>query len=238
MLLDLITKGGPLIWLLIGCSLVAFAIFLERYFAYHRATINVSDFLHGLSNLIRKKNFAEALHECAGTPGPVARVIHSAVIRHEAPRSELKEIVEEAGQLEVPKLERYLSALLTIAYVAPLIGLLGTVIGLTDSFMAVNRSGGFATPAEISKGVYTSLVTSAVGLSVAIPTYVLYAYLAATARTLIHDMERGGIEIVNIICDSRAQREDAIIAFSEDKDGGRDGAGTGGSDQRTKGTGA
>jgi biopolymer transport protein ExbB len=207
--------ASPLNWLILGCSFVALGIFLERLFAFHRATINVGDFLHGLANLIRKRNFAEALHECAGTPGPVARVIHAAVLRHDAPRDELKAIVQEAGQLEVPRIERYLAAMLTIAYVTPLIGLLGTVIGMIDAFMAVTQADGYVLAADISRGVYQSLVTSAAGLVVAIPTYVLYSYLAASARTLMHDMERGGIEIVNIISDSRARPEDDIIELAE-----------------------
>ena len=144
-------------------------------------------------------------------PRPVARVIHTAIIRHEAPRHELKDIVQEAGQLEVPRLERYLAILHTVAYVAPLIGLLGTVIGLVDTFGEVSVHSGFATPTDVSNGVYTSLITSAVGLAVAIPTFILYSYLAASSRTLMHDMERGGIEIVNIITDARADSE--IISF-------------------------
>ena len=119
-MLDLISKGGPLMWLLLGCSILTIALSLERYFHFHRAAIDVGDLLHGLRNLIRNRNYAEALHECAGTPGPVARVIHSAIIRHDAPRTELKEIVQESGQLEVPKLEKYLAVLLSVAYVAPL----------------------------------------------------------------------------------------------------------------------
>ncbi len=214
MLIDLISKGGPLMWLIIGCSFIGMGIFAERFFHFHRCAINVGDLLHGLSNLIRKKNFAEALHESAGTPGPVARVIHAAILRHDAPRNELKDIVQEAGQLEVPRLERYLPALLTISYVAPLIGLLGTVVGMTNTFMAVSSSSGYATPTDISRGVYESLVTSAAGLAVAIVIYTLYSFLAATARSLMHEMERGGIEIVNIICDNRERGERDIIAFS------------------------
>ncbi|CAN5453241.1 MotA/TolQ/ExbB proton channel family protein [soil metagenome] len=219
MLLDIITKGGPLMWLILGCSFMGLGIFVERFFHFHRCTINVGDLLHGLSNLVRKKNFAEALHESAGTPGPVARVIHSAILRHDAPRDELKAIVQETGQLEVPRLERYLPAMLTIAYVAPLLGLLGTVIGMTNTFMVVSSSTGYATPTDISRGVYESLVTSAAGLAVAIVVYSLYSYLAASARTLMHDMERGGIEIVNIICDNRERGERDIIAFSHSEKG-------------------
>ena len=211
MTFELIEKGRFLMWPLMGCSVLALAIFAERFFYYHRATVTVGDLLRGLANLIKKKNFAEALRECAGTPGPVARVIHEGIIRHELPREQLKEIVQESAQLEVPRLERHLTVLLTIAYIAPLIGMLGTVIGLIDTFLELNAKG-FATTAALSNGVYKSLVTSAAGLVVAIPSYVVYSYLAAQAKSLMHDMERGGIEIVNIICDSRSNS--SLIEFN------------------------
>src|SRR5437867_475810 len=94
-MIDYIQKGGLLMWPILACSIISIAVFLERFFYLHRATIHVGEFLKGLSNLIQRRNFAEALHESAGTPGPVARVIHSAIIRHDAPRSELREIVQE-----------------------------------------------------------------------------------------------------------------------------------------------
>ncbi|MDA0811478.1 MAG: MotA/TolQ/ExbB proton channel family protein [Verrucomicrobia bacterium] len=193
------------------------AIFTERFLHFHRCSIHVGEFLQGLSNLVQKKKFGEALHEAAGTPGPVARVIHAALRRHYAPRTELKDIVQEAGQLEVPKLERYLSVLLTIAYVAPLIGLLGTVIGLIQTFVHVTGGNGFASPALLSKGIYEALITSAVGLAVAVPTYILYSYLAAHVKTLMYDMERAGIEVVNLLVDSRDDRD--IISIAEATDG-------------------
>lgn len=197
-------------WLLLGCSILAIAIALERYFHFHRSRIDVGDLLYGLRNLIRKKNFAEAIHECAGTPGPVARVIHSAILHHGAPRADMKEIVQETGQLEMPKLEKHLAVLLSIAYVAPLIGLLGTILGLVNTFVQVNATGGYATATEISKGVYESLISSAAGLMVAVPTFVIYSFLLAYARTLMHDMERGGIEIVNIIAENRDHHSEII----------------------------
>ncbi len=202
-------------WLLLGCSIIAIAIFLERLFYFHRARIDVGDLLFGLRNLIKNKAYSEALSECAATPGPVARVIHSAIRRHSAPRSELKEIVQESGQLEVPKLEKHLTVLLTVSYIAPLIGLLGSILGLVDTFVQINAVGGFATVAEISQGVYEALITSAVGLMVAIPAFVFYAYLRAYSKSIMHDMEAAGIEVVNTICDLRVQRSD-IIAMRPD----------------------
>ena len=210
---ELITQGGPLIFLLLGCSFLALGVFLERFFHFHRSTIVVQDMLQGLANLISRKNHAEALHVCAGTPGPVARVMKAVLTRHEAPREELKEIAQEAGQLEVPRLERYLPVLLAIAYITPLIGLLGTVMGLIDTFLPVAQNG-YATNTELARGIYQSLITSACGIAVAIPAYILYAYLAANVKTLMHDMERAGIEIVNLLMQSRRTASD-IVEFKE-----------------------
>jgi len=215
-MVELIRNGGPLVWVLLASSVFASGIFVERLFYYHRATVNVSEMLQGLSNLVRRHKFAEAKHECVLTPGPVARVVHSCLRRQNASRDDLRQIAQEAGQLEVPRLERYLRVLATIASVAPLIGLLGTILGLIDTFISVTNVNGMATPTDVSKGVYESLITSAIGLAIAIPTYLFYSYLASSARTLMHDMERAGIEIVNIICDARGEPDKRIVDFDQD----------------------
>lgn len=210
-MIDYIQKGGLLMWPILVCSVIAVAVFAERLFYFHRATIHVGEFLQGLSNLVQRRNFAEALHESAGTPGPVARVIHAAIIRHDAPRAELKEIVQEAGQLEVPKLERFLGVLATLAYVAPLLGLLGTVAGMIDAFGTLSSNGGYATVTELSNGVYKSLLTTAAGLVVATPTFVAYSYLSSRVNSLMHEMERAGIEVVHMLTDREPSSD--IITF-------------------------
>ena len=213
MLVELIFDGGHLVWLLVACSVVSLAVFLERCLYFHRASMDVGQLLEGLANLLRRRNFAEAMHQCVLTPGPVARVMRTALMRHDYPREYLRDIVQEAGQLEVPRVERSLRVLLTIAYVAPLIGLLGTLLGLLDTFGEVTKGAGAATSFSMAGGVYRSLVTSAAGLVVAIPSYVLYSFLASRAKKLLHDVERGGIEVINLIEDSRRQGE--IISISE-----------------------
>ena len=92
-MIELVTKGGPLIWLLLACSMVALGIFAERFFHLHRSVIDVGELMQGVANLVAKRNYAEALHEVAGTPGPVARVVKAALVRHDMPRADLKEIV-------------------------------------------------------------------------------------------------------------------------------------------------
>jgi len=211
--IDYIQKGGLLMWPILVCSIVAIAVFAERLFYLHRATIHTGEFLKGLSNLIQRRNFAEALHESAGTPGPVARVVHAAIIRHSSPRAELREIVQEAGQLEVPKLERFLGVLATVAFLAPLLGLLGTVAGMIDAFGTIASHGGYATVTELSGGVYKSLLTTAAGLVVATPTFVAYSYISSRVNTLLHEMERAGIEVVHMLTDTEALT--GIISFQQ-----------------------
>jgi len=212
-MIDYIQKGGLLMWPILACSVIAIAVFAERIFYLHRATIHVGEFLQGLSNLVQRRNFAEALHESAGTPGPVARVIHSAIIHHGASRAELREIVHEAGQLEVPKLERFLGVLATLAYLAPLLGLLGTVTGMIDAFGTLSSNGGYATVTELSNGVYKSLLTTAAGLVVATPTFVAYSYLSSRVNRLMHEMERAGIEVVHMLTDQEPMSD--IITFKQ-----------------------
>jgi biopolymer transport protein ExbB len=212
-MIEYIQKGGLLMWPILVCSIISIAVFAERLLYFHRATINVGEFLKGLTNLIQRRNFAEALHESAGTPGPIARVIHAAIIRHHAPRSELREIVQEAGQLEVPKLERYLGVLATLAFLAPLLGLLGTVTGMIDAFGTIPAHGGYATVTELSSGIYKSLLTTAAGLVVATPTFVAYSYLSSRVNTILHEMERAGIEIVHLLTETRPIG--GIISFEQ-----------------------
>lgn len=212
-MLELISKGGPLVWLLMTCLGFSLAIFFERLAYYHRASMNVGEFLAGLASLIRRRNYAEALQECVATRVPAGRVIHAALLRHHAPREQLKEIVQEAGQLEVPRLERYLGILNAIAHAGPLIGLLGTVVGLLDSFTNLSAANGITTPAEVARGVYQSLIASALGLVVAIPSYLFFAFLSARSRSIMHDLERAGVEIVNLIED--AKTTDNIVEFRQ-----------------------
>lgn len=223
-MIDYMQKGGPLMWLILFCSVLAGAVFLERVTYFHRITMRVGEFMRGLSNLIQTRRFAEAQMECASSPTPVTRVIHAAIVRHQSTRAELKDIVEEAGQLEVPRLERRLGILATIAFVAPLIGLLGTVVGLIESFVTISSQSGFAGATDIASGIYQSLLTTAAGLVVAIPCAVAYSYLSSRVNTIMHDMERAGIEIVNLISENRHTPSPEIIEFGPQQRNRRQGA--------------
>ena len=198
-MIDIVQKGGPLIWLVLLCSITALGVFMERMFYFHRASINTAEFLRGLANILRRGDFGGALHECASTPGPVARVAHAVVLRHEISRADLRDVASEAGQLEIPKLERNLPLLATVAYVTPLLGLLGTILGLLQTFEAIGAQGGNATITDIAGGVYWGLLASAAALAVAIPAFVAHSFLSARVNDFLRDMERTGIELLAVI---------------------------------------
>lgn len=186
-------------WVILALSVLGLAVFLERLVFLHRVQIRVGEFLRGLANLVREDRFDEARRQCLSTPGPAARVALSAVLAREAPREELRDIVQEAGQLEVPRLERHMLLLHLVAYAAPLLGLLGTVLGLLEAFYLVSSQGGYATVADLSGAVYQSLISAAAGLAVAIAALAAVTYLSSRVKDLLHDMERTGIEMVNLL---------------------------------------
>src|SRR5262249_7860992 len=145
-----------------------------------------------LANLVRNRNLTDARIEGHATSVPVTRVIHSALTRPHLSRSELLEIVEAEAQLAMPRLERNLDLLDGIAYLSPLIGLLGTVTGLIQAFVQLSASNGYATLADVTGGVYQSLLTTAASLAVAIPTILAYCFLSSRLNALMNEMERAG----------------------------------------------
>jgi biopolymer transport protein ExbB len=211
-MLELLQKGGPLMWIILLCSVVALGVFFERLIYLHKASIRVGELLGGLSLLIRNGRIEEALGECSATPGPVARVLESALLRPSESRDVLKDIVKDSAVLEIPKLERNLPVLSALAYVTPLVGLLGTILGLLDAFQIISAHGGYATMAELTRGVYESLLNAAAGLGVAIPAFIGQSYLAARVNDIVQDMERAGIEMVNLLSDRRSSGEESPTA--------------------------
>ncbi len=203
----LIERGGPLVWVLFGLAFVGGVCVVERMFFFHRARINVGNLLVGLGHHIRRRAFAEALHEAARAPGPVARVAHAALLRYYLSRSDLRDVVGEAGQLEVPRIEKNIRAILGAALLAPLVGMLGTLVGMLETFQKVSERGGFTGPAELSAGVFTALIDSVIGLTVAVPLYLFYLYFLGRANRLAHRIERAGIEMVHLIADAREEEE-------------------------------
>src|SRR5690242_21785662 len=141
MLPELLRHGGPMMYLLLLVSAVAAVVFIERLLHCHRAQINSVEFLNGVRNVLKRQNVVEAISICDATPGPVARLVKTAILNRDSGRDRVREALEEAGLAEVPRLEEKLNLLATIAQLAPLLGLFGTVLALMTVFQQILNSG-------------------------------------------------------------------------------------------------
>src|SRR5256885_10163878 len=166
-----LSHGGPMIYLILAASAVALAVFVERVLHFHRAQINSMEFLNGVRNVLKRDNVVEALSICDATPGPVARLVKAAILNRDHGRERVREALEEAGLVEVPRLEAKLNLLATIAQLAPVLGLLGTVLGFMRMFRQMQEAGLNAHVGQLSSGIWQALVCAAAGLAVAIPAH-------------------------------------------------------------------
>lgn len=199
MLPSFMSLGGWMIWVIMATSAVAVAVFLDRLLQYHREQINSGEFLNGVRNVLKRENVVEALAICDATPGPVARLVKVAILNRERGRNAVKEALENAAAWEVPRLEQKLNLLATIAQIAPLMGLLGTVLAYMTIFRGLEDAGLNAHVTQLSGGVWKALICTAAGLAVAIPSYAGYNYLVGRINAMVLDMEQVSTEILNIV---------------------------------------
>lgn len=195
----ILTNGGPVFLLILLAGAVAIVVFIERFFHCHRAQINSTEFLNGVRNVLRRDNVVEAISICDATPGPVARLVKTAILNRDNGRDRVRESLEEAGLVEVPRLEERLNLLATIAQLAPLIGLFGTVMGLMKTFDLVLAKDSAAHAGDLANGVWAAMICCAAGLAVSIPAHAAYNYLVSRVNSIVLDMERAATEIVNIV---------------------------------------
>jgi len=204
MLANLLLLGGPMIWLILAAGAVALTVFVQRVLHYHRAQINSMEFLNGVRTVLKRDNVVEAISICDATPGPVARLVKVAILNRDRGREGVRESLEEAGLMEVPPLEDKLNLLATIAQIAPLLGLLGTVLGFIRIFSQLQAHGPGAHLEALAGGVWQALLCTAAGLALAIPCYAGYNYLVNRVNAIVLDMERAAAEIVNIVAEPSA----------------------------------
>ena len=198
----LLSNGGPVIWLILFAAAIALAVFIERVLYCHRSQINSAEFLNGVRTVLKRDNVVEAISICDATPGPVARIVKTAILNRDRERDRVREAVEEAGLTEVPRLEEHLNLLATIAQIAPLLGLLGTILGFMDVFSQMQEAGLYAHMEQLSHGIWRALICAAAGIAVAIPVHAAYNYLVSRINKIVLDMERAAADIVNIVTEN------------------------------------
>jgi biopolymer transport protein ExbB len=205
MLPKLLAHGGVMLWLIMLVSAVAIAVVIERLLHYHRAQINSTEFLIGVKNVLKRDNVVEALSICDATPGPVARLVKAAILARDRGREGVREALEEAGLMEVPRLEQKLNLLATIAQISPLMGLLGTVMGFIRIYSVMEDQGQYAHGGMLSAGIWQSLICTAAGLAVAIVAYAAYNYLVSRVNSIVLDMEKTSTEVLNLVTDPNSR---------------------------------
>src|SRR5438105_1184724 len=195
----LIANGGWVFWLILLASAVGLVVFIERFLHCHRAEIKSIEVINGVRTVLKRDSVVEALSICDATPGPVARLVKTAILNREHGRERVREALEEAGLAEVPRLEEHLNLLATIAQLAPLLGLLGTELGFMLTFRQMQVAGLNAHVGHLSDGIWKALICAASGLAVAIPAHAGYNYLVSRVNSIVLDMERAATEIVTVV---------------------------------------
>jgi biopolymer transport protein ExbB len=189
-----LARGGPITWFLLVLGLVLVVIFVERALYLHRVQIRSTAFLGGIRNILAKRRLVEALTVCEETPGPVAAVVKAALLHADEDAERMRFHVQEAALVELPVLERRIGAIAAIAQVAPLVGLLGTVVGMITTLVAFQRS--YPTAAALSAGMEQALLATAGGLMLAIPAHLARHFLQSRVRAIVHDVEWSANEIM------------------------------------------
>ena len=204
---EFIEQGGILMWPIMLCSIVGLAVIVERFLSLHRATIDTRDFMDTMRQVVRQNRMQEAIAICDETDAPVARIMKAGILKHNRSKEDIRESMEDAGHLEIPRLERYLSALATCANIAPLLGLLGTVSGMIKAFAQIQNKRGQVNPSDLAEGIGNALVTTAAGLTVAIPMLVAYNYFVTRVDNMVIEMEISSSELVELLTHNRGERE-------------------------------
>ena len=196
----LFKAGGFLMWVLVLLACVMIFIFVERFLAIRNASQIDSDFMNRIRDYISEGNIDAAMDLCRRTNSPIARMIEKGIERIGRPMSDIQTTIENVANVEVAKLETSLPWLASISGGAPMIGFMGTVIGMVGVFidMSGNQGGGVQI-ADLSAGMYTAMVTTVGGLAVGIPAYFAHNYLVARIEKLIFRMEATSIAFMDIL---------------------------------------
>ena len=196
---DLFLAGGWLMWVLLILGGITVFIFVERFMAIRKASVMEMNFMNRIRDKIAEGKIASAVESCRRTNTPIARMIEKGIERIGRPMNDVQNAIENAANLEVSKLENGLPYLAMIAGGAPMIGFLGTVIGMVQAFMSMESAGSTVDMSILAGGMYVAMLTTVAGLIVGIPAYFGYNYLVARIEKLVFQMEANSIAFMDIL---------------------------------------
>lgn len=191
-------SGGPVFWLLLVMAVAALIVFMERFFELRRAQIDYQDFVKGIANILSRGNEDEAIAMCEDAAVPVARIVATAIRNRNGSESSLRESVDSQGRAEASYLNRRLATLALIGTAAPILGLLGTIIGFIKTMLLVNADA-IVSRTNLVGAAMESLVSAAVGLAVAVSASVMFGMLRLRMERLVVEMEAAASQIVGYL---------------------------------------
>lgn len=205
---ELVTAGGWLMLPIILCSVIAAAITAERFWALKQEKVVPGNLVAQVWQLHQQKELNNERIKLLRDSSPLGRILSAGLLNMRHEREVMKEAIEETGRQVVHELERFLNTLGTIASIAPLLGLLGTVIGMIKVFTAITAMG-VGNPTVLAGGISEALITTAAGLSVAIPTLMFYRYFRGRVDMLVIRMEEEALKLVEVIHGEREAGEES-----------------------------
>lgn len=192
----LFRQGGPIMWPLLVLAVFGILIFIERVLYLHKGRISSDVFISGIVNLVEKGRLVEALTLCEETPGPVAAVVKAALFNNGKGEDKMRGAIQAAAIVQIPAMERRIGTLNAIARVAPVLGLLGTVLGMMGAFYGLGEAGAYANIGTVLEGFASALVTTAAGLLICALSMLAHHFLMGRVRALVSDMEYAGHEVM------------------------------------------
>lgn len=196
-------RGGPVMWPLLALSILGVTVAIWRWWALRQVTRNVPGFMKELKARLVEGDVTGAIEVCERFPSPVSSIVKAGLLRYGRPKDEIERALEDASAHELAVLERGLPVLATIAMIAPLLGFLGTVTGMINSFEAL-ASVGLNNPAAVAKGISEALITTAAGLIIAIPIQMAYNYFVTRVNVLVRTMESAATVVLEAVSDAKA----------------------------------
>lgn len=204
-LIEMATKGGWLMLVLLILSFIAIYIFGKKWWIIRQAGMIDKDFVMDIRDYIHEGKLKSAQTLCTKYDAPVARMIETGIVRIGKPAADIQAAIENTGNVEVARLEKGLPYLATIAGGAPMIGFLGTVMGMIQAFFNMANAGNNIDITLLSSGIYTAMVTTVGGLIVGILAYFGYNYLTARISSLVYSMERASIKFMDALSENESQ---------------------------------
>ena len=202
-----IQKGGPVMIPIILGSILGLAIIIEKFRMLIGIRIESERFLDEVFGKLRQKKFGEALELCAGnSETPLALTLKAGIEKHDLPVHEIEKVLERVGNSQVKMMEKYIGGLISIIGIEPLLGFLGTITGLIRAFMAWEKAGSNITVSALASGIYEAMITTAAGLIIAVPYYLICNFIISRIKYISYEMSDSSMRLVEVLSEVKEKR--------------------------------